>query len=179
LILFRITKTGRNDLAHDHVAPKQRKANNIFYYNVGTSSATDKIAFQHPAIFPERLAEDQILTRTNINDLIYDHFLGSVPGPDSTETQHSGLGRCTTKAPLLTKEGWPPSFGGRGGSLNNLLRIYLAPTKLGTDNRQHPLFVIKDDVVFKSQDTDIVLFQIEPSSSVVLGTERTEMSCPV
>ena len=36
---FRITKVGRNDLAHDHVAPKERKVNNIFFYNVGTSSS--------------------------------------------------------------------------------------------------------------------------------------------
>ena len=74
---FRITKTGRNDLAHDHVAPKERKLNNIFFYNVGTSSSGDKIAFKHPAIFPEKLAEDQILTWTNEGDLIYDPFMGS------------------------------------------------------------------------------------------------------
>ena len=43
---FRITKVGRNDLAHDHVAPKERKVNNIFFYNVGTSSSKDKIAFR-------------------------------------------------------------------------------------------------------------------------------------
>ena len=36
---FRITKLGRNDLAHDHIAPKERKSNNIFFYNVGTSSS--------------------------------------------------------------------------------------------------------------------------------------------
>ena len=57
---FRITKVGRNDLAHDHVAPKERKVNNIFFYNVGTSSSKDKIAFEHPAIFPEQLVDDQI-----------------------------------------------------------------------------------------------------------------------
>jgi site-specific DNA-methyltransferase (adenine-specific) len=74
---FRITKTGRNDLAHNHVAPKARKANNIFYYNVGTSSARDKIAFEHPAIFPEQLALDQISTWTNEGDLVYDCFMGS------------------------------------------------------------------------------------------------------
>lgn len=74
---FRITKVGRNDLAHDHVAPKQRKLNNIFSYNVGTSSSKDKIAFRHPAIFPERLVEDQILTWTNVGDVVYDCFLGS------------------------------------------------------------------------------------------------------
>lgn len=82
---FRITKVGRNDLAHDHVAPKERKVDNIFYYgdteifyyNVGTSSAEDKIAFQHPAIFPEQLARDQVLTWTNEGDVVYDCFMGS------------------------------------------------------------------------------------------------------
>ena len=74
---FRITKVGRNDLAHDHVAPKERKVNNIFFYNVGTSSSRDKIAFQHPAIFPEKLVEDQITTWTNEGDLVYDCFMGS------------------------------------------------------------------------------------------------------
>lgn len=82
---FRITKVGRNDLAHDHVAPKERKVDNIFYYgdseifyyNVGTSSSKDKIAFEHPAIFPEQLVEDQINTWTNEGDLVYDCFMGS------------------------------------------------------------------------------------------------------
>ena len=74
---FRITKVGRNDLAHDHVAPKERKVNNIFFYNVGTSSSKDKIAFEHPAIFPEQLALDQISTWTNEGDLVYDCFMGS------------------------------------------------------------------------------------------------------
>jgi len=82
---FRITKVGRNDLAHDHVAPKERKVDNIFYYgdseifyyNVGTSSSRDKVAFSHPAIFPEQLAHDQISTWTNEGDVVYDPFLGS------------------------------------------------------------------------------------------------------
>lgn len=74
---FRITKVGRNDLAHDHIAPKERKVNNIFSYNVGTSSSKDKIAFEHPAIFPERLVEDQINTWTNKGDVVYDCFMGS------------------------------------------------------------------------------------------------------
>ena len=69
--------SGRNDLAHDHVAPKERKVNNIFYYNVGTSSSRDKVAFQHPAIFPESLVSDQIITWTDEGDLVYDCFMGS------------------------------------------------------------------------------------------------------
>ena len=95
---FRITKVGRNDLAHDHVAPKERKVDNIFfygdcdcedrgrfnygdseifYYNVGTSSSKDKIASEHPAIFPEQLVHDQISTWTDPGDLVYDCFMGS------------------------------------------------------------------------------------------------------
>lgn len=74
---FRITKVGRNDLAHDHIAPKERKVNNIFHYNVGTSSSKDKVAFEHPAIFPEQLVEDQIRTWTNEGDVVYDCFMGS------------------------------------------------------------------------------------------------------
>ena len=82
---FRITKVGRNDLDHDHVAPKERKVDNIFYYedtemfyyNVGTSSSKDKIAFEHPAIFPEQLVHDQISTWTNEGDVVYDCFMGS------------------------------------------------------------------------------------------------------
>lgn len=74
---FRITKVGRNDLEHDHVAPRERKVNNIFSYNVGTSSSKDKIAFEHPAIFPEQLALDQIMTWTKLGDLVYDCFMGS------------------------------------------------------------------------------------------------------
>ncbi|MBC7901505.1 MAG: site-specific DNA-methyltransferase [Saprospiraceae bacterium] len=85
---FRITKVGRNDLEHDHVAPKERKVNNIFFYNVGTSSSKDKIAFRHPAIFPEQLVSDQISTWTNADDLVYDCFMGS--GTTAKMAQHLG-----------------------------------------------------------------------------------------
>ena len=37
----------------------------------------DKIAYKHPAIFPEKLAKKHILTWTNENDLVYDCFMGS------------------------------------------------------------------------------------------------------
>lgn len=40
-------------------------------------STTDKIAFNHPAIFPEKLANDHILSWSNENDLIFDPFNGS------------------------------------------------------------------------------------------------------
>lgn len=52
--------------------------NNIWKYTVGGGFATkDKIAHKHPAIFPEKLAEDHILTWSNEGDLIFDPFCGS------------------------------------------------------------------------------------------------------
>ena len=38
---------------------------------------TDKIAFKHPAIFPEKLAEDHIISWSNEGDIILDCFMGS------------------------------------------------------------------------------------------------------
>lgn len=74
---FRVTAEGRGDLEHNRVAPKECKVSNIFNYNVGSSSSKDKVAFLHPAIFPEALAQDQISTWTNPGDLVYDPFTGS------------------------------------------------------------------------------------------------------
>jgi len=39
--------------------------------------ASDKIAFNHPAIFPEKLAQDHILSWSNPGDIVFDPFLGS------------------------------------------------------------------------------------------------------
>ena len=40
-------------------------------------SASDDIAYEHPAIFPEALAEGHILTWSNEGDLVLDPFMGS------------------------------------------------------------------------------------------------------
>ena len=57
---------------------KAKKVGNVFFYSIGGGISTkDKIAYQHPAIFPEKLVEDQINTWTNENDLVYDPFMGS------------------------------------------------------------------------------------------------------
>jgi len=77
---FRITEAGRGNVPDEDIGREikgERKVNNIFAYNVGTSSSGDKIAFSHPAIFPEKLVEDQIRTWTNTGDLVYDCFMGS------------------------------------------------------------------------------------------------------
>jgi DNA modification methylase len=57
---------------------KTKKVGNVFFYSVGGGISTkDKIAFEHPAIFPEKLVEDQIITWSNENDIVYDPFMGS------------------------------------------------------------------------------------------------------
>ncbi len=47
------------------------------YANGRDNSSKDRIAFKHPAIFPESLAEDHIISWSNEGDLIYDPFMGS------------------------------------------------------------------------------------------------------
>ena len=50
---------------------------NIWEYTTGGSVSSDKIAFKHPAIFPEKLAEDHIISWSNEGDIVLDPFLGS------------------------------------------------------------------------------------------------------
>lgn len=51
---------------------------NVWGYSTGKGKTTsDEIAFQHPAMFPEKLVGDHILTWTNEGDLVYDPFMGS------------------------------------------------------------------------------------------------------
>lgn len=47
------------------------------YANGRDNSSKDRIAFKHPAIFPESLAEDHIISWSNKGDIVYDPFLGS------------------------------------------------------------------------------------------------------
>ena len=88
---FRITERGRGNVPDEDIGREiktERKVSNIFSYNVGTSSASDVIAFQHPAIFPERLVEDQIMTWSTEGDLVYDPFMGS--GTTATVAERMG-----------------------------------------------------------------------------------------
>lgn len=56
----------------------EKKVGNVFFYSIGGGISTkDKIAYNHPAIFPEKLVYDQIITWTNESDIIYDPFMGS------------------------------------------------------------------------------------------------------
>jgi len=50
---------------------------NIWDYVIGSAVSEDKISFNHPAVFPEKLAEDHIVSWSNENDIVYDCFGGS------------------------------------------------------------------------------------------------------
>ena len=47
------------------------------FYVGGGNSTNDKIAFEHPAIFPEELVKKHLESWSDENDLIYDPFMGS------------------------------------------------------------------------------------------------------
>ena len=51
---------------------------NVWNYSTGKGYSTkDEIAFKHPAIFPEELAEDHILSWSNEGDIVLDPMCGS------------------------------------------------------------------------------------------------------
>ncbi len=51
---------------------------NIWEYGIGSGQSTkDKVAFKHPAIFPEKLAADHIISWSNENEIVCDIFMGS------------------------------------------------------------------------------------------------------
>ena len=51
---------------------------NIWIYEIGKFKVTkDEIAYKHPAIFPEELAQDHIISWSNENDIVFDPMMGS------------------------------------------------------------------------------------------------------
>ena len=50
---------------------------NVWDVVCGSIQTKDKVAFKHPAMFPEKLAEDHILSWSNEGDVVYDCFMGS------------------------------------------------------------------------------------------------------
>ncbi len=57
---------------------KYGRRTNVWKYLIGKGhSASDKIAYEHPAIFPEKLAQDHIISWSNKGDIVYDPFIGS------------------------------------------------------------------------------------------------------
>lgn len=51
-----------------------KKHENIFGYSVGNTGTRNT---KHPAVFPEKLAEDHIISWSNEGDIVFDPFMGS------------------------------------------------------------------------------------------------------
>lgn len=74
-----------NEIMRKARSGKQRKPvgkdkikGNIWKYAIGKNHSTkDDIAFNHPAIFPEQLALDHIISWSNPGDVVFDPFMGS------------------------------------------------------------------------------------------------------
>jgi site-specific DNA-methyltransferase (adenine-specific) len=83
---YRIRKTcGRNpDGSYQRSSGSKKKKTvkefgvrtNIWKINSGLGTS-DRIAHKHPAIFPEQLAEDHIISWSNEKDIVLDPFMGS------------------------------------------------------------------------------------------------------
>jgi len=91
-----ITKVESNarmlDRLYNSAKDITKNRGNFWVYSSGYMvSSKDKIAFEHPAIYPEQLVEDHILSWSNENDLIYDPFMGS---------------GTTAKIAILNKKNW-------------------------------------------------------------------------
>ena len=75
-----IRQTGR-ELQGKHkpgIVNDMKYRSNIWFYATGMNkTTTDKFAYEHPAMFPEQLANDHIISWSNEGDLIYDPFMGS------------------------------------------------------------------------------------------------------
>lgn len=62
----------------DRAVKSRKPISNIWTYNVGINqSSKDKIASRHPAIFPEQLVKDHIISWSNEGDIVLDCFMGS------------------------------------------------------------------------------------------------------
>ena len=75
---FRQDATGRQERAHNKKLIGETKIKgNIWHIPSGYGKGTRDDVFDHPATFPEKLAEDHILSWSNPGDTILDPMMGS------------------------------------------------------------------------------------------------------
>lgn len=80
-----IYKKARSGKRRSNIKPEKIKGN-IWKYHTGyAKSSKDKIAFEHPAIFPEALAFDHIMSWSNEKNIILDPMCGSGTVPKMCE----------------------------------------------------------------------------------------------
>jgi DNA modification methylase len=90
---FGRNKTGEHVMGFSSTKTMRIKGN-VWEYLVGGGKTTkDKIAFKHPAIFPEQLVQDHILSWSNEGDTIFDPMMGSgTTGKIAKETNRNFIG---------------------------------------------------------------------------------------
>jgi len=77
LLPFNKGADGVNKKTRGELKPEKTRTN-IWEYAVGLHGSTsDRIAFEHPAVFPEKLVEDHILSWTDEGDVVFDPMCGS------------------------------------------------------------------------------------------------------
>jgi len=77
-ITYRQSNGEKKDQFRGGVTSAQTVRNNIWYIPAGWGkSSKDKDAYQHPAIFPEALARDHIISWSNPGDIVLDPMCGS------------------------------------------------------------------------------------------------------
>ena len=69
-------KTGKVEYGNEIKLREMGRRFNIWIYNVGGKNF-DLNGFDHPAIFPEELANDHIISWSNKDDVVLDPFMGS------------------------------------------------------------------------------------------------------
>lgn len=71
-------KDGSLKVVYRDNSKSQMVRNNIWKYGIGHLHTTlDEYAFEHPAMFPEQLVQDHVLSWSNEGDLVLDPFMGS------------------------------------------------------------------------------------------------------
>ena len=84
----KLRKSSKNEGYHNQPDGSKKKISakrkeksivgNVWEYNVGFMNSTkDKIAYKHPAQFPEKLAEDHIISWSNEGDIVLDPMCGA------------------------------------------------------------------------------------------------------
>ena len=72
------TKNGWKENRKGKTRNEYGMRHNVWEYTTGGGHvASDKVAHQHPAIFPEQLAHDHIISWSNPGDIVYDPMAGS------------------------------------------------------------------------------------------------------
>lgn len=95
--LFRVTKKGGvvvwvvGDATIDGSESGTSFRQVLYFKDIGFNLFSTKDKIDHPAIFPEALAKDHILSWSNEGDLVYDPFMGS---------------GTTAKMAILLKRSW-------------------------------------------------------------------------